>query len=156
MKTFYNCCLLLCAFFAHLLINCGHAEEDNPLSISAPVVAVEIGESLTITCVDNDTYVVEWYAVESPACPIPQNQSLRVRSENNTLIINDVHFNDSGDYECRMVNSTYNVTVTVKAYVMPTYLTEGIIVVGTGGGVLVLFLLCLLISFVLNRRSSKK
>jgi len=47
---------------------------------------------------------------------------------------------------------TYNATVDVKVYVMPTYFTEGMIILGINLGLLLIFLICLTQSLVSERK----
>ena len=71
---------------------------------------------------------------------------------NGTLTIKDLKEHDSGTYVCS-VGQAVNASAVITAYIMPNYVTEGMIILGINGILLVIFFSCLAQSTIQNRRA---
>ena len=62
-----------------------------------------------------------------------------------------------GPYMCQAGDgSGLNATATLKVYVMPSYLTEGMVVLAINAALIAFFVVCGLHSYILRRRSKVK
>ena len=66
----------------------------------------------------------------------------RIYHQNGELHIKTVTLNDTGKFICLTTDKAHNITAELKVYVMPSYFTEGMIIVGINCGLILLFIGC--------------
>ncbi|KAL8593573.1 hypothetical protein ACOMHN_024276 [Nucella lapillus] len=151
--------LLLPLFFL-LLLPHPSVSEDEPISVEASIVAVEQGYTVEVECSTTETQTPRWYlganATGNP--PLPQDKSQRIFSNasTGTLTVKEAKLNDSGIYLCQTFSQQHSATFELRVYEMPTYLTEGVIIMATSGVLLLVFLGAVLIQWLQKRKRDRK
>ncbi|KAL8595447.1 hypothetical protein ACOMHN_024146 [Nucella lapillus] len=116
--------------------------QDQPISVKASIVTVEQGHTAEVTCSTTETKPPRWYrgANATGETLIPEDGAQRVFSDLGILIVQAARINDSGTYLCRAFSAQrHSATVQLRVYVMPSYLTEGFVILGIGAALLVVF-----------------
>lgn len=155
-----------------------HCDGETVLRVLPANIAVQPGEDVELKCTrypesenpDTDP-PLEWYR-EGDETPIPsppptnKNQtetngsdsnSGRITSDSGVLTISGATYNDSGKYICKEQNGTLEDFVSeVKVYDMPTYITEIIVVLAINGGLIIVFILCSVWTYVREKRETAR
>lgn len=149
------------------------AQDEEPLlRVLPPGIAVTPGEEVSLICshypedLEADLEL-QWYlpdsenpisaqAVDDITDNTTQVDSLRFSSENGTLTITNASLSDSGTYVCRNVNQTLEVEAEVVVYVMPSYVTEIMVVLAINAVLVLVFLGCYCWSIINERRQKKQ
>lgn len=149
---FYTCWILL-NIFSHSTV--AQEEETDLLVIEIPVVAVKVGESASFSCSNTS-------AIKSSIIWLFENETqIPMEKPNATMVTTSEYQVDSTDrvetryFTCSTEQREFNATAELKIYVMPSYFTEGMIVVGINAALVVIFLLCFAFHTVRNRKTSK-
>lgn len=145
--------------------------DETVLKVTPYGTAVEVGETVELKCTHYPEDILadatlEWYMPHwnIPISELVTNQSvinatnsdiLRFSSENGTLTIVNTTKHDSGDYVCKTQDHLLEVTAQVKVYVMPSYFTEAMVVIGINAVLIVIFFACTAWTNVRDRRQNK-
>lgn len=136
----------------------GQEEESNPLTVKA-YSSVEEGNAINIECTSsNESLEIQWYFNEAggEGLVFTNNSTQRIYVEDGTLIITNAMLNDSGIYVCHTSNLEYNTTAELKVYIMPSYFEEGMIIMGINAGLVLIFLICFLYTFIRSKQERKQ
>lgn len=134
----------------------GEEEEMDKLTIEPAVLAKKVGESAEFVCSNNSAInsdIVWMYTNETLIPQVRANISIVTE---NTLHIESAVETDGGEYICTTKMREFNATAELKVYTMPTYFTEGMIVIGINAALLVIFFMCFAYHTVKNRRHNAK
>ena len=139
-----------------LIISLASGQEEDPtLKITPSKVAAQVGENAEFECSfpDNESLNVFWLFPNNTAV----NQSLDSRYEDSdgTLSISDLVEGDEGEYICTTLTRDMNATATLKIYVMPSYFTEAMIVMGINIVLVLIFIGCGINQYVQTRKEKK-
>ncbi|KAH3810781.1 uncharacterized protein LOC127833376 [Dreissena polymorpha] len=164
--------LLLLSLYLTLGTTLAQDDEEPLLRVLPPAIAVTPGEEVSLVCshypedLEADLEL-QWYLPNSEE-PISaqefnettvnttQDDILRFSSENGTLTITNASLSDSGTYVCRNVDRTLEVEAEVKVYVMPSYVTEIMVVLAINAVLVLVFLGCYFWSIINDRRYKKQ
>jgi len=170
-----SCLPFFTLLFASALI-LASCSEDTVLKIIPPNKAVEPGADITFQCVHypEDTAAdakLQWFmqGYTEPISELLQNQTFvdktslpaanvtmtpesRYSISNNSLTIKNVTFDDAMSFVCKSTDGKLTKETILKVYVMPSYFTEGMIVVGINIGLIGIFIMCSIWSLVRSRR----
>lgn len=134
----------------------GEEKATDLLTIKPVVLAKQVGESAEFVCSNNS-------AINSDIVWMYINETLfpQVRANVNIVTENTLHIKsavetDQGEYICTTKIREFNATAELKVYTMPTYFTEGMIVIGINAALLVIFFMCFAYHTVKNRRNNSK
>ncbi|KAK7484235.1 hypothetical protein BaRGS_00024484 [Batillaria attramentaria] len=133
-------------------------EEEEPLTLSALITAVQLGETTEVTCETSlEGLSVIWYVgnTNTSGNRIPANESLQMHAINGTLMIVSTTKNFHGQYLCQTSDGAHKLIAEIHVYEMPTYFTEGMIIVGINAGLVVIFFGCAVYTFFQKRRKKK-
>ena len=112
------------------------------------------GKDLEFKCSTNLGYTVFW--VNENDTKIADLNSTRIKDDGNgTLTINDAQIDDSGNYTCYAEGKELGIQIIVTIYEMPSYFTEGVIILAINGVLLVIFMICLIYTAIQTKRHSK-
>ena len=130
---------------------------DSPiLKVTPPNQASEAGNDVVFECAyypedKMKTKLLDWLLPEGASVMnITRNQSKehdigmyeRFSIENGKLTIRNVSEADEGYYTCKNNDGSLSHKSRLRIYEMPNYFTEGMIVVGVNGGLILVFLSC--------------
>lgn len=129
------------------------------LKVTPPNQASEAGHDVTFKCEyypedKEKTKHLDWLLPDGVSVynitkdPSISNDSFHERFsfESGKLTIRNVSEADDGSYICRNSDGSMSHTSILRIYVMPSYFTEGMIVVGINGGLILLFFTCFLLT----------
>ncbi len=108
------------------------------------------GKDVEFKCISDTGFTVFW--VNPNGTRVNDMNNSRFSDNNGTLIITKLEQHDSGEYICYTSKQEFNVMVNVRVYVMPSYFTEGMVILGINAVLIVVFLLCLIHSTVQHKR----
>ncbi|XP_076435875.1 uncharacterized protein LOC143275562 [Babylonia areolata] len=125
-----------------------------------PVTAVEKGDTAEIECTTSDDggnkKAPRWYRGDNATGvpPIPEIKDLRVFVDASTgkLTVKNATLEDSGTYLCQAFDQDDSATAELHVYEMPSYLEEGLIVMGISIALIVLVAVGLIVMAVQHRR----
>lgn len=148
----YTCWILL-SLFPYTII--AQEESTDLLVIEVPVVAVQVGESASFSCSNTSE-------IKSDIIWLYQNETVIPSTrENATIVTVNKYKVESTDHEeiryftCSTIDREFNATAELKIYMMPSYFTQAMIVVGINAALVVVFLLCFVFHTVKNRKTLK-
>lgn len=128
-------------------------QEEDGVVIEPQEIAVQAGQSAEFAC-SYQTISVLWYVQNGTS--INQLNNTRIQDINGTLTFSSVVETDDGEYLCKTIDNAKNGTAILKYYVMPSYFTEGMIVVSINLALVVIFLGCAGFHFIKNKREQRK
>ena len=148
---------LLLLSFAFTLIRCEDGEHG--LTVEPVQIAIEVNDSANVTCTlmegttlqPNETII--WR--DENGVYIPQINNSKVAESEGTLILTNVDDTVKGEYTCTTTLSTYNSTTLVKVYIMPSYFTEGMVILGINAALILIFIACGTYRFIETRREKQ-
>ncbi|KAK7090925.1 hypothetical protein V1264_010660 [Littorina saxatilis] len=146
----------LLAFLLATSITTALAEDaEEPIKVGAPVTAVQQGKDAEIKCSTTlaGNNKLSWYKGEGGQL-VPENKSLSVSANYTTglLTVQNAQLNDTGTYQCQTDGGVHNATAELHVYEMPSYFEEGMIIVGITTGLVLVFIICAVHSFIRNRK----
>ena len=128
------------------------------LQVDPHNLAVQVGENATLQCFHYPAdptadqhldwflpnYNIPIHKLRDNETVINETQSaiLRYTSKNGTLSITDAQPEDARTFICKNTNNSLQVESIFKVYIMPSYFTEAMIVIGINAVLLVLFIVC--------------
>jgi hypothetical protein len=129
----------------------------DPADLQPDDVRLEEGKSLTANCscvnITTSDEVV-WFSPDD--LRITTNWTENLSAEGSVLYITAAHLNLSGNYRCGIEALDMNTTMPLTVYIMPTYVMEGMIILGVNLALLVILLGCFLQSYVHEKQQIEK
>ncbi|KAK3094936.1 hypothetical protein FSP39_008074 [Pinctada imbricata] len=132
-------------------------EEVETLKVDPPAAAQQVGEEVEFTCTNSNTTNTEplvW--LYHNGTEISTLNLTRFTESDGVLKIMDIQDSDAGVYNCTTVSRALHVEVELKIYMMPSYLTEGLILMAINIGLILIFMVCALYRCIQTRRDKKK
>jgi hypothetical protein len=145
---------------AAFLAMCGLALSS--VEVKPFMVATLPGSDVQFICTvpDNETRsaYLEWTVSNSSKDSLPTviPSSGRIQAQNGTLTISNSTLEDANTYTCRDIFSNETETGTLKVYIMPDYLTEGLVIAGICAGLILVLVVGSIISMVRQRQQRKQ
>lgn len=145
--------LVVCASVALIPSAAGEHDNEGLIIDPRPDQAIKVNQNATFSC-SKDNKTIEW--TYDNGTKISLINTSRIYFNGGELHVNFVTLNDTGNYICRTTDLALNRTVELRAYEMPTYFMEGMIIVGVNCGLILLFIGCGINSLIQSRRQKRK
>ena len=139
------------------MVTPAYSQEVEELKIDPKEAANQEGEEVEFVCTNsnatnNETLI--WYYHNGTT--ISNLNMSRFAENGGTLKIMDIQMVDAGDYMCSTESGTLNATAILKVYQMPSYLVEGLVLMGINIALVLIFIACAVWRFVQTRRDRRK
>lgn len=122
-------------------------------------LALEMGSRGEFACLGQLNYtnnMIQWLYSDGSKIPskhdVLPSQSSTITLDNGSLVIRNASLEDTDDYICATQDLVHRVNVTLRVYIMPSYRTEGIVLLVTNLLLLSVFFVCMVISKVQEHR----
>ncbi|XP_062575170.1 uncharacterized protein LOC134237090 [Saccostrea cucullata] len=138
--------------FVTLLVISLASAEDAELKVSPPEAAEQAGKTTTFECTDPENEAAKLMWLFPNQTSIKDSMDSRFEDNNGTLSISDIRKGDEGEYICTTSSRDLNATGTLIIYVMPSYFTEAMIVMGINIVLVLIFIGCGIHQFIQGRK----
>ena len=152
----YHHLLVFCLLLFVAMTSCSETETESVVKTEPASVKEPTGRTASVTCTTSlNATSLHWQDANAQAVTTNTSQRVHVTSDA-TLMLRNLRVNDTGVYTCVTSDGAHNATAQLDIYVMPDYFTEGMIILFINAGLIVIFLGCLLHSFIKGRREKSK
>lgn len=130
-------------------------EEEPTLKVSPPQIAARVGESAEFECTYSGDEVKTLLWLFPNETSVNQTAHPRFSNSEGKLTISDVMNSDEGEYVCTTLSRDMNATGTLKIFVMPSYFTEAMIVMGINIVLVLIFIGCGVNQYIQTKKEKR-
>lgn len=125
------------------------------LKVSPSQLAARVGENAEFECTysGDDAKTLLWLFPNETS--VNQTAHARFSDSEGTLTISDVMNSDEGEYVCTTPSRDMNATGTLKIFVMPSYFTEAMVVMGINILLVLIFIGCGVHQYIQTKKEKK-
>lgn len=143
-------------FAVLFVISIASAQEEEPtLKVSPSQIAARVGESAEFECTYSGDEVKTLLWLFPNETSVNQTAHSRFLDSEGKLTISDVMNSDEGEYVCTTPSRDMNATGTLKIFVMPSYFTEAMIVMGINIVLVLIFIGCGVNQYIQTKKEKR-